>query len=471
MNKKIVFILSIIVVSFWTSSYVLADSEGSLYYLYLSNSTYIGNLGGRSGADTKCNTDANKPEVCTSNGWAFIVVSADDEIRDMPTTKGVDTAMKWYWYRAGSACPAASNWTDLLDGTILQPASNCGFSGSYWTGSSQVGGVYGARSHCVGAAYVGTDSWGMVGDSTASDQHWWWGSMPYCDAYFSGPRPILCACEGGVPPPGLVDPAVGTVNPVTGAAQTTYTAPLIDVDTTYTCTLNIADNKGSSDYDSVNISVKTNQPPAANICCQLCSSPNCTTYTGQIFTLVNDSHDPDLDTDIIKSEWDILGWGSNPDLSCPNTCNYTPQTLILGPGNYTAELYIEDSYPHVDTDTQTFAVKQSAIADFKCSLIDLPAGSPNWKNCSDIKLNVDEVVYFLDQSSPPQDGSITSYSWIFQNGNPATATGTNPSTKFQSAGLKQATLTLGVTAGAPASETKTISIQLPLPEWEEVAPF
>ncbi len=209
-----------------------------------------------------------------------------------------------------------------------------------------------------------------------------------------------------------------------------------------------------------------NQPPIADTCCQSCALPSCTTYTGQVFTIINNSSDPDGAIDIVKSEWDILGWGSDPDLSCPNVCNYTPPTQILTAGTYTTELYVEDSQGESDTHTQPFTIKQSAIADFKCSLDNV-----NWKLCSSIKPNADEVVYFLNQSSPPQDGSITSYSWTFQNGSPATATGTNPSAKFQSAGSKQVTLTLGVTAGAPASETKTVFVQLPLPEWEEVAPF
>ena len=221
-----------------------------------------------------------------------------------------------------------------------------------------------------------------------------------------------------------------------------------------------------SDYKVVT-SLSFNQPPTANICCQSCSSPNCTAYTGEVFTLINDSHDQNGDTDIVKSEWDILNWKTDPDLSCspPNAlCNFTPQ--FLSRGTYTVELYVEDSKGTSATDQETFTIKQSAIADFKCSL-----DNTNWKTCSDIKPNVGEVVYFLDQSSPPEGGSITSYSWTFQNGNPSTATGTNPSTKFQSAGQKEVTLTLGVTAGPSDPRTQTIGVELPLPEWQEVAPF
>jgi len=217
-----------------------------------------------------------------------------------------------------------------------------------------------------------------------------------------------------------------------------------------------------------------NQSPTANICCQDCSAPDCTAYTGESFTLINNSHDPDGDADIIKSEWDILGWGDDVDLDCPSTdpiCDYTVQTTILGAGIYTIELYAEDAYGNHSTDEENFTLKQSAIANFKCSLVDLPVDSPDWQDCSDIRPDVDETVYFLDQSDPPEDGSIVSYSWIFQNGNPDTATGTNPSTKFESHGSKQVTLTLEVTAGLSDTEIKNIFARLPLPEWEEISPF
>lgn len=61
-------------------------------------------------------------------------------------------------------------------------------------------------------------------------------------------------------PPGEVNPAAGNVGG-TGAATTTYTAPLVGSDTAYTCTLIITDNQESIDSDSVSVLVKSSQPP------------------------------------------------------------------------------------------------------------------------------------------------------------------------------------------------------------------
>ena len=44
-------------------------------------------------------------------------------------------------------------------------------------------------------------------------------------------------------------------------AQPNYTAPLVDSDTTYTCTLTVTDNKGCSHSDSMNVLVGGNKPP------------------------------------------------------------------------------------------------------------------------------------------------------------------------------------------------------------------
>jgi len=257
--------------------------------------------------------------------------------------------------------------------------------------------------------------------------------------------------------------------------QTTETFTAVDV-----CNYNIAGTyiagtfveRGiNSKVATTSIKVTENQPPVAGICCQSCLSPNCITYTGDVFTLINNSSDPNGLGDIIKSEWDIYNWGTDPDLSCtpPDAlCDFTPQTQILGSGNYTAELYVEDQSGASASTTQSFTIKQDAIADFKCSL-----DNSTWKDCVTLRPVVNEIVYFLDQSSPSEGASITNRSWTFPDGDPATNIDneTNPSTKFKSAGAKEVSLTITDSAGRTASRDYTINIQLPLPEWEEIAPF
>ncbi len=238
---------------------------------------------------------------------------------------------------------------------------------------------------------------------------------------------------------------------------------------TYTAKTFIEKGAGNA-ISTVSIPVSANAAPTAGICCQSCASQNCTTYTGDIFTLINNSSDPNGSGDILKSEWDILSYGSDPDLLCtsPALCNFTVQTQILGKGNYTAELYVEDFSHASDATTKSFTIKQDALADFKCSLDNL-----SWQNCQDIQPGVAETVYFLDQSSASEGATITHRSWAFSDGNPATNIDNNPNpfTQFQSAGSKQISLTITDSAGRTASNSHNITSQLPLPEWEEIAPF
>lgn len=112
----------------------------SAYYaLFYTSLMYKGNLGGRSGADTKCNNDSNKPVDCVGDAWALISVDASDEIRDMLTTKSVNIAYSWWWVRGTLASQAGTNWADLFDNSIMNPASSVGYNGSPSTGSLEDG--------------------------------------------------------------------------------------------------------------------------------------------------------------------------------------------------------------------------------------------------------------------------------------------------------------------------------------------
>ncbi|RLF44349.1 MAG: hypothetical protein DRN17_04640, partial [Thermoplasmata archaeon] len=176
-----------------------------------------------------------------------------------------------------------------------------------------------------------------------------------------------------------------------------------------------------------------NQAPTAAISCDISGcqpTTDCIGYIGGnnpscVFRLKNDSTDPDGQDDIVKTEWDILGWGSEVDGSCSGICDITPTAIGIPPGTYTAKLYVEDSASQSDTATINFTIKQDAIAGFSCSL-----DNKNWVECESLQPSAGEVVYFsdsqpgpLDHSSPSEGASITSRVWeivgegIFNSGN------------------------------------------------------
>lgn len=95
--------------------------------------------------------------------------------------------------------------------------------------------------------------------------------------------------------------------------------------------------------------------------------------------------------------------------------------------------------------------------------------------------NPDEGVQFTDEStcyddvgsgSPCSDsgGSIDSFSWTFEDANPATSNIQNPITTFTDQGNKQVSLTVVDSDGFSCTAIKTIKVNLPLPKWKEVGP-
>ncbi len=231
-------------------------------------------------------------------------------------------------------------------------------------------------------------------------------------------------------------------------------------------------NCGASNYKVIT-SFSYNQPPQASFSCVPSS---CTIYTGETLTLNNNSSDPD--NNLARSEWDILNWGSAPDLTCCASgcdsstilCNYTVQSLILGKGTYSSRLSVWDVSNETNSLTKAFSIKQDIVVDFKCSL-----DNSNWQSCANFHAQFGAKVYFQDQSTPSEGTgvSISSRVWAFTNGTPATVTGNilNPLTRFYSIGTKQVSLTVTDTTSRSASKSYNLQIDISFPKWEEIAPF
>jgi len=103
-----------------------------------------------------------------------------------------------------------------------------------------------------------------------------------------------------------------------------------------------------------------------------------------------------------------------------------------------------------------------------------------WPRCdfswSPQQPSVDEIVSFTDQSTCyDTDGSCDSWSWTFpadwQFEVGSSATSTDPVGKFTTSGGKTVTLTVTDSDGFICSDSKSLNITLPLPEWKEISPF
>lgn len=91
---------------------------------------------------------------------------------------------------------------------------------------------------------------------------------------------------------------------------------------------------------------------------------------------------------------------------------------------------------------------------------------------SPLKPTKDEEVTFTDESVV-YDGNPTgsAWSWVFPGGDPSSSIEEQPITKFSDTGPKIITLTVTDSDGLSCPGSKTLNIQLPLPEWREIPPF
>lgn len=100
-----------------------------------------GNLGGRAGADSFCDSDANKPAVASSQTRAFISVEPADEIRDMASLYNIPTNEAIF--RLDGTTQIAANFTALLNSnsTALTNSINgiANEAGAAFTGSTVSG--------------------------------------------------------------------------------------------------------------------------------------------------------------------------------------------------------------------------------------------------------------------------------------------------------------------------------------------
>ncbi|NMB92262.1 MAG: hypothetical protein GYA31_01375, partial [Parcubacteria group bacterium] len=163
----------------------------NILVVYMSSSTYNGNLGGRSGADSKC--DLGSALGCLpGENRALINVSDSDEIQDMPVNYHYSTDREIYWYNRsnGSFTKLANNWADMCDGSILSTQlTGTGISGLPWSGNGS--GCMLGQWNCYSWSTNLYSMYGTVGSDSLTDYQW------LADANYpcSTTARVRCLCE------------------------------------------------------------------------------------------------------------------------------------------------------------------------------------------------------------------------------------------------------------------------------------
>lgn len=208
-----------------------------------------------------------------------------------------------------------------------------------------------------------------------------------------------------------------------------------------------------------------NNPPVAAFHCQPSS---CNVFSGESLQLINDSTDPEGQSDIVQTDWTISE--STNSYSGYNEA-YTVQTGLLERKLHDVELYVKDSQGESDTALGSIRIKQDIVAGFMCSV-----NNNDWQACENISPSIGDMIYlkddiFLTEHSAPSEGAvINSRTWrangiTFSQGNDK-----NPGLEISDSST-EVILVVGDTAFRTGSRIHTISAILPLPSWIEVRPF
>jgi len=227
-----------------------------------------------------------------------------------------------------------------------------------------------------------------------------------------------------------------------------------------------------------------NYPPVASISCDAsgCSGGECGANwiayqptadpTPCIYTIRNNSTDPDGLLDIVKSEW-FIKKQAEPDsayvlkTSCVR-CDYTPQNMAAD--NYSIRLRVEDSQGLSSLIDHAFIMREEVEAGFMCSPDNI-----TWKNCNSFSVSENELVYFKDdqslsEHSDPSSGAVSITSRIWTKNGIQFGSGINPSTTITK-NEKTIRLTVVDSNGRTDYVEHMLSVKMNLPDWQEIAPF
>lgn len=122
-----------------------------------------GNLGGRAGADATCAAQkaANYAALACTTIWAFLSVSAADEIRDFPTTYNFSTSSTV----SRPTGQAISTFAGLISGAGISLTNSVGAAAQAWTGSDNTGALH--ANNCNGfTGGLGTGRSGNIASTT-----------------------------------------------------------------------------------------------------------------------------------------------------------------------------------------------------------------------------------------------------------------------------------------------------------------
>lgn len=271
---------------------------------------------------------------------------------------------------------------------------------------------------------------------------------------------------------------------------------------TYTAKVFIERGTGSAEV-TAQITVSANQPPSPSFSCDASacgpgsSSVNCIGYQGCVLRADNLSSDPNGLEDIQSAAWvvkDKLTGVVKDQLTCSAgniLCNYTIPA-ILPAKTYNVEITVGDASLATRSYNRDIVIRRDILADFVCSSVNPVLDNTKWQLCNSPTFRPPRgsLVYFHDsldnnllsllglsgRKSSLSENALRFTRRIWKKdgvpfsvcNSPAGCLNFNPSTIIAGTEI---TLELEDDSGRSGSANSEITTELPLPEWEEIAPF
>ena len=159
--------------------------------VFATPSSFDGNLGGRIGADDACAANVGVLS-CPSAIHALITIDHDDSVANLPTTAHVPTNEV---LQSPSGITIASNWADLLDGSLTHSFGVAGLfdvnsSTDWWSGSNSDGTPSNQRCNDWTYDSVTPTFKGEIGVSSAFNSTWITAGASTCNNTFA----LICLC-------------------------------------------------------------------------------------------------------------------------------------------------------------------------------------------------------------------------------------------------------------------------------------
>ena len=194
MKYALIFILIFSFFSCGENSSNLVDGvEDGNHRIFVTSTSYDGNLGGISGADSTCATHASNAGLIRTYK-AVLSDSTSDIVNNLQVSGSV------YIFSNSStrelvASAASDLWNtdtqDLLNSIQYDEQYNSLSSITPWTGSDSDGTVALTGNHCTNWSANGSGVSGQVGSATDVDDRWLEGSSITCD----NQHPLICISE------------------------------------------------------------------------------------------------------------------------------------------------------------------------------------------------------------------------------------------------------------------------------------